>query len=159
MNGDPKKVKYSTETTNEKMRTHDRQRIFIKDKTSIDSDEKEYECLLDSKLQIIRLFMNDGRGEVTKYQIEINGKEGFIQIKDYEGQEIKLITKEEKIISKNKTGTYAEIKKDTAKVFAETSITLDTPTLIVTGNIQCKGSINAAGSIIDAGGNTNHHGH
>lgn len=44
-----------------------------------------------------------------------------------------------------------------ANISGETTIT--TPTCILNGSLQVNGNINAAGSIIDAGGNTNHHSH
>lgn len=38
-------------------------------------------------------------------------------------------------------------------------VTADTPETRCTGNLQVDGNINASGSIIDGGGNTNHHSH
>ena len=75
--------------------------------------------------------------------------------------------------------TYNHSLKDDLK---NTSLTLDTPqttctgnltvqkaltiqgggggtSTTITGNVSVNGSINASGSIIDAGGNTNHHSH
>lgn len=41
----------------------------------------------------------------------------------------------------------------------KTSITITAPLTTINSNIQVNGNINASGTIIDAGGNTNHHSH
>ncbi len=159
MDGDIKKVKYTPNITNEEMRKHDKYRIFIKDKTSIDSDDKEWEFLLDSLNGKARIFTNNGRGEVSRYEIEIDATNGFITLKDYEGNVIRLDTKKEHIYLQNKTGTLAEIKGSNATIKASGNITLDTPKLIVTGSISCSGSISSSGSMSASGANSNHHSH
>lgn len=159
MDGDIKKVKYTPNITNESMRKHDKYRIFVKDKTTIDDDDKEWEFLLDSLNGKARIFTNNGRGEVSRYEIEIDATNGFITLKDYEGNIIRLDTKKEHIYAQNKTGSLIEIKGSNASIKASGTITLDSPKVVMTGSLSCSGSINASGSIVDGGGNTNHHGH
>ena len=91
LDGDLKKPTYEPRFMDENNRTSDRMRLFVKDKNSVSDDSsKEYEILADSKEQVIRLFMSNGRGEKQQYTIEINGQKGEIAIKDDAGQEINL---------------------------------------------------------------------
>ena len=156
---DPKKIKYSTGITNEKMRESDKTRTFIKDKTTLEGDDKEYSTTQDSAKQIYTILTNDGRGEVSKYEITINAKEGFIVLKDYKGQEIYLKTKEEHLYAKNKSGTIAEIKKDKVNVSAPSSITLTAPMIQINGNVEVAGGVHTSAYLLTDGPNVNHHSH
>jgi hypothetical protein len=90
LDGDIKKGVYEPKFMDENLRSHDRHRIFIKDKASVNSPNKEYEFLMDSEEQVIRIFMDNGRGEKEQFTIEVNGKAGHIELKGTDGESVKL---------------------------------------------------------------------
>jgi phage baseplate assembly protein V len=58
-----------------------------------------------------------------------------------------------------KCGRNITIEAGEPVVVKAPSATLDTPQVTLNGDLQVNGNINATGSIIDAGGNSNHHNH
>ena len=58
-----------------------------------------------------------------------------------------------------KCGRYITIEAGEQLVVKAPSATLEIPQLTLNGNLQVNGDIKAAGTIMDAGGNSNHHSH
>jgi hypothetical protein len=110
LDNDIKKGVYEPRFMDETKRTHDRHRIFIKDKASINSPDKEYEVLLDSKEQVIRLFMDNGRGEKDQYTFEINGEKGTVEIKDTKGNMFLLNSVNSQIKLQNASGSEINLQ-------------------------------------------------
>ena len=144
---------------NEKSRTNDRFRVFITDKVNKEQDIQEYEILMDSETQRIRVHMNNGRGETDKYTIEVDGIKGFIRLNDDHKNEVCIITKDKHVYMINQDGTFVEVKETIAKVKADTKISLDTPLVLCTNRLHAIGTITSDQQILDTTGNTNHHTH
>lgn len=58
-----------------------------------------------------------------------------------------------------KCGRNITVEAGEPVVVKAPSATLDIPQVALNGNLQVNGNINATGTIIDAGGNSNHHSH
>lgn len=159
LDNDIKKPRYTVEGTNENKRDKDRYRMFVKD-TSTKSDElKQYEMIMDSEAQRIRFTMNNGRGEVSKYQFDIDGCDGYIRMKDDFKNEIMIYTKDKRIVLHNSDDTFVDLWGTRIFMHAATLVEIDTPYTHITGNVQVDQNIHADGTIIDDSGNTDHHCH
>lgn len=77
LDNDLKKGTYESQFVDESKRTTDRHRVFVVSKESPDASGGEYEFVMDSAKQLIRIAMEGGRGE-GNYSIEIDGKRGII---------------------------------------------------------------------------------
>lgn len=84
-----------------------------------------------------------------KDQTPVQDKEKF-HIKFKDGSWIEYDRREHKLT--------AFIKGD-INITASGNITLQAPVVNIVGNLEVQGNIHATGSIIDEGGNTNHHSH
>lgn len=58
-----------------------------------------------------------------------------------------------------KCGRNITVESGEPVVVKAPSATLDIPQVALNGNLQVNGNINATGTILDAGGNSNHHSH
>ena len=90
-------------------------------------------------------------GEIAQYTIQLNPGEGLATIRDSIGNEFNINSARNKVECNHSSGDFISLEggmtiyKSGAHHFI--------------GNIVCTGSIYATGVIIDAQGNTNHHGH
>lgn len=125
--------------------------------------------------KLIHLHTSKDDQEPYVYDIQLNTKEGILIICDDIGNYITLNSAERRIELKNTDGSHVDLNKKDIVITSTDSITLkskniieestnhvirassavnvETPTASFTGNID------AGGSIIDSGGNTNHHSH
>ena len=71
--GDLKRILYKNELNVDDNRTHDKYEVKIKDKRNRNDIDKHYQFIMDSKDQIIRLKMEQGRGESHEMLFEMNG--------------------------------------------------------------------------------------
>lgn len=105
---------------------------------------------IDTRNKYIQLHTAMNDGEYTEYDITIDTKKGYLEIKDKKGNYIKLDSTKDVV-------TVNTLK--TVNVVAGQSVTITTPTVFINGNVEVKGNIHATGTIIDDSGNTNHHSH
>jgi hypothetical protein len=133
LDGDIKKAVYEPRYMDETKRPHDRHRIFIKDKMTVDSEDKEYEILMDSEEQVIRLFMDNGRDEISQYTIEINGKKGNITMKDKEGNAFVLDTTSSQVKLQTAGGAEFKLSGGTVNVEAPNGFFINGTQLGFTG--------------------------
>ena len=141
----------------------------------------------------ITLHTSDNDGEVVKYDIELDTRNGTLEIKDDLGNNIFL----ESVEGRLTTTTANEVIVNTQRfvINASQSIEFNTPTITtnsesstinasehtenaastvtgglsvsgggagtasISGDVQVNGNITASGSIMDGGGNSNHHSH
>ena len=112
---------------------------------------------ISTKHKYIKLHTANNDNEHTTYDITIDTKSGFIDIKDGKGNLITLDS------SKNKlninTNSSIDVTTRNLNIKADNSVNITTPVLNLTGNLEVKGNIHATGTIIDDSGNTNHHSH
>jgi hypothetical protein len=109
IDNDIKKVYYETKFVDESHRTNDSHRIFVKDKLTKSSPDKEYEFYMDSDDQVIRFFMDNGRNEKSQYTFEMNGKDGSITMKDTKGNSFLLDTVNSRVKLTNASGSSVDL--------------------------------------------------
>jgi len=76
IDGDIKKGKYLPELVNEKNRETDRFKAFVSSKG------QQYEFVMDSEDQFIKLNLQKSSGEVSGYKLQMDGKNGELKITD-----------------------------------------------------------------------------
>jgi hypothetical protein len=90
-------------------------------------------------------------GELAKYTLQLNGKNGLATLRDNIGSQINIDT-QKRLIEVIHPSTNSIILSDVAIIH-------NAPFHIFNGNMTCNGNIFATGTIIDVAGNTNHHSH
>lgn len=167
-----------------KLRRLERMRTTLSNKRggvdAFDSDSS-YWTEIDTKYKKLRLHTSDNDGEKAKYDITIDTKAGTFELIDSLGNKIYL----DSVKGVMDVETNLEVNVKTQKYYVKASEiifesnTLDIKTGTTTlqsnsigvsgggggaqaelkGNFNVDGNISASGTIIDAGGNTNHHSH
>ena len=88
-----------------------------------------YEINTVDKLITIATNKNDGEGYA--YTIQINAKEGAVSIQDDAGQFIQLVSKEQRCIMANASGSEIKIEKSKALISAKDEVEINTNNLKV----------------------------
>lgn len=109
--------------------------------TSFDKSTS-YWTEVDTKNKTVKLHTAMNDGELTEYDITIDTKKGTLLITDKKGNTILLNS-----------------ASDALNISVNRVVNITAPETIVHGNLSVIGNISATGTIIDAGGNSNHHGH
>jgi len=103
---------------------------------------------VSTKHKYIKLHTANNDNEHTTYDITIDTKSGFIEIKDIKNNFIKLDSKQNKLIIN--IGNSIDITTPIINLIGN---------LKIKGNLEVNGNIHATGTIMDDSGNTNHHSH
>ena len=119
LDDDIKSGSFEYYSVDESVRTYDKVRIFCKDSKQPKDGNDDYEIKMDSEEKIIKIFMNNGRDEISKYTIQIDGSQGNIIIKDEEGNEIELRS-EGRISLKEKSGGSIVLQNNTIDLNSST---------------------------------------
>lgn len=131
-----------------------------KDEAKDATSETTYYVEVSTHKKLIHVHTSKDDGEPYIYDIQLNTKDGILIICDDVGNYISLNSAEKKIELKNSDSSWVDIDKKNIVISATDSITLKTSHLKVESpTSDFTGNINAAGSIIDGAGNTNHHVH
>jgi len=131
--------------------------------------------ILQSKTYKDKFYILPDLGEHVVCLMDKNIEEGVILGSIYSEQDACPVVSKDKFHIRFEDGTVLEYDKSTKKLSADIKGTVDIKALnqinltapIITvngsfnleGNAQIKGNVSATGSIIDAGGNSNHHAH
>ncbi|MZP49315.1 phage baseplate assembly protein V, partial [Escherichia coli] len=109
-------------------------------------------------------------GEQVEVLLDDNGEDGVVLGAVYSSVDTPPVTDKDKryvrfsdeaAIEYDRKQHQLTVNGGIEKIVIEvkTSITITAPLTTINSNIQVNGNINASGTIIDAGGNTNHHSH
>lgn len=100
------------------------------------TDDNHYSLTVDTLGQHLTLRTSSDNGELCRYTIQINTKEGHMTGMDDEGNIIQLDTKNTKITLLNKDGTFLTLNKEDIKAFAPNNIevTADNDIIAKSGN-------------------------
>jgi len=82
------------------------------------NDDNKYYSKLDSVSKTIRIHMSDANGEVSKYDITIDGTNGTISITD-SIRSILLNTKDDEIVMSNEAGSTIALRKEIIDIKCE----------------------------------------
>ena len=98
--------------------------------------ENIYALQLDSEKKMVTLIMNKANGEVSRYFIQMNGKEGFVQLSDDNKRVVKISTDTDEILLQNEseasislTERVVTVECDEYIINAESSVTINTETM------------------------------
>ena len=153
-----------------------------RDENKPDTPDTTYFFEVSTHKKTVHLHTSNNDGEPFAYDIQINAKDGFVVIADDVGNYIELKSDDKRIRLKNSVDSSITIEGTVATIKALTTIVDSTKTIIKgdvqvdgtihsnkaissdagisgTGNISSGGNISAVGTIIDGGGNSNHHSH
>jgi len=126
--------------------------------TGMDSFNKNtsYWFNVDTRHKKIQLHTSKNDKELCGYDIIIDTKKGSITINDTLNNKIELLSNNG-ILNINTNNQVNVTTKSLATVTAPNIIL--TGNVTINGNLNINGNTNVSGSVIDGGGNTNHHVH
>jgi len=127
-NGNIKRPRYTPFMADEQRRKSDRFRIFLTAKANSTDDqdeESEYELVMDSVDQYVRIKTTDKNSEKSTYEFLINAKDGEILIHDNEDNSITMNTDDELIKLENKSGSKVELSKTNISIKCDDEITVE----------------------------------
>lgn len=123
------------------------------------SHDTTYYVEVSTHQKIVHLHMSDNDGEVTSYDMQFNGKEGFFVLQDGVGNYIKLNSLDKQFHIETAEGSFIDLTGGDLHVKLSGQYTLEAPKTVettdrehignthVTGNSSSGGSTSAEGNI------------
>jgi len=100
--------------------------LFGADPNNEPSLDNAYYLLISGHFNKFILHTSANNGEVTTYDVAIEGKEGILHLRDGLGNEFLIDSKCSRLLMRNDQGAYVELLGKALKQFAQDSITQET---------------------------------